>query len=197
MGEIKTEAKLIATEGMTVDYVKQNGSNAQKVAVQIFDADDSGDLKGNEVELFNNCVFKYLPVKRIDDVSADQSLVIYDKELQKNGYGGMITVDKLSYADGLKYSKDKLGYRHIGKKDDDICDDFRRHIGDCYHKRYVGFDKVDCTGHSIDEIKGAEQAWFEKVGNKVEKTIKTFFESIRNKENDDAQILPSGTVVRP
>ena len=83
------ESKLTVTEGMTVDYVKSHGNKAQQIAVKLFDVDNSGDLKGNEVELFNNCVFK------LDN----DKFTIYDKELSKDGHGGKIVFN--GYVDDL------------------------------------------------------------------------------------------------
>ena len=161
---LKNEAKLTITEGMTVKYIKQHGSSAQKLIANLFDTDDSGDFKGNEVKLFNNCDFS---------LKSDE-LVINDKELQAKGYGGVITmyIDKGSNSipgikDGVKfkYGIDEKGYRHIGRTDDYninhvitegpvvlFSEPERHDCFPCYHHSYIGFDNVDC-GYAYGDFK--------------------------------------------
>ena len=61
--EVRTQAKLHIYEGMSVDTVKRNGSDGQKIAVPLFDVDGNGKLEGAEVACMNNCTFELAPNK--------------------------------------------------------------------------------------------------------------------------------------
>lgn len=179
------EAKLIVTEGMKVDYVKQHGNRAQQIAVKLFDADDSGDLKGSEVELFNNCVFKL----------ENDKFTIYDNGLRKDGHGGKIVfnLEKANdYGSGYgyedlgisfsktKYGKDSLGYRHLGEQDE-------YHYGDlCYHKNIASFDEIQFKyGKYPEKMTNAKIPWLEQAGSYVMRKIINSMPKPGNEERMD------------
>lgn len=56
--QIKTQAKLHIYDGISVETVKQQGSDGQKIAVPLFDTDGNGKLEGMEVDRMNRCTFK-------------------------------------------------------------------------------------------------------------------------------------------
>lgn len=176
--------KLTITEGMSVDYVKQHGNKAQQVAARFFDADDSGDFKGNEVELFNSCVFNM----------DEKTFTVYDKELQSEGHGGIIVFNLLkddmynySYEDlqiafeKTKYAKDSSGYRHLGEQDE-------YHYGDlCYHKKLASFDKVEFNfGKYADKLINAKGPWYSRFIDGINTVLnKIPLPTPRNEEREE------------
>ena len=56
--QIKTQAKLHIYDGISVETVKQQGSDGQKIAVPLFDTNGNGKLEGMEVDRMNRCTFK-------------------------------------------------------------------------------------------------------------------------------------------
>ena len=81
---LKLEKKLVIKEGMSVDYVKQYGNAAQKMAATIFDCNKPGNwgdgvYSQREADAFNRCIFKLEKDK----------LTIYDPNMQKNGNRGI------------------------------------------------------------------------------------------------------------
>ena len=56
--QIKTQAKLHIYDGISVETVKQQGSDGQKIAVPLFDTDGNGKLEGREADRMNRCTFK-------------------------------------------------------------------------------------------------------------------------------------------
>ena len=56
--QIKTQAKLHIYDGISVETVKQQGSDGQKIAVPLFDTDGNGKLEGMEVDRMNRCTLK-------------------------------------------------------------------------------------------------------------------------------------------
>ena len=161
---LKTEKKLVITETMSVDYVAQNGNSGQRVLAKFFDADDSGDYTGEEVKLFNNCVFTL----------GENNITIYDKEMQQQGYGGKIVIDASEYgpylfdSSNLKYKKSNLGNKCIGYLS---CEN--TFTGKSFGKE-DGFDEihVDWTGESFVVKKSNSVPWYEKFLEKIIDKIK-------------------------
>lgn len=56
--QIKPQAKLNLYEGISVETVKQQGSDGQKIAVPLFDTDGNGKIEGRELDRMNRCTFK-------------------------------------------------------------------------------------------------------------------------------------------
>ena len=56
--QIKPQAKLNLYEGISVETVKQQGSDGQKIAVPLFDTDGNGKIEGRELNRMNRCTFK-------------------------------------------------------------------------------------------------------------------------------------------
>lgn len=56
--QIKANANLHIYDGISVETVKQQGSDGQKIAVPLFDTDGNGKLEGMEVDRMNRCTFK-------------------------------------------------------------------------------------------------------------------------------------------
>lgn len=56
--QIKPQAKLNLYEGISVETVKQQGSDGQKIAVPLFDTNGNGKIEGMELDRMNRCTFK-------------------------------------------------------------------------------------------------------------------------------------------
>lgn len=56
--QIKLQAKLNLYEGISVEKVKQQGSDGQKIAVPLFDTNGNGKIEGMELDRMNRCTFK-------------------------------------------------------------------------------------------------------------------------------------------
>ena len=56
--QVKPQARTHVYEGISVDTVRKNGSDGQKLAVNLFDTDNNGVLDKREAALMNSCNFK-------------------------------------------------------------------------------------------------------------------------------------------
>lgn len=112
--QVKTQPRVQVYEGMSVEAVKKNGSDGQKLMAPLFDEDGDGKFNKYEAELFNSCNFKVEKGK----------ITIYNR----SGYGTEIT--ELKYDN---YEKDilspdtsgqttnELGYYHFENDKGEEC----------------------------------------------------------------------------
>ena len=144
--QVKPQARVQIYEGMSVETVKRNGSDGQKLMASLFDLDKDGKYDAAEAEAFNNCNFK----------TEKGKITMYNR----SGYGPEDT--ELKYDD---YEKD------IAQNEPDIFN-FKNDKGeDCYFASMGNFIKV-----VIDMIKGKVHVEGGENGalymNNVELTVK-------------------------
>ena len=144
--QVKPQARVQIYEGMSVETVKRNGSDGQKLMASLFDLDKDGKYDAAEAEAFNNCNFK----------TEKGKITMYNR----SGYGPEVT--ELKYDD---YDKD------IAQNEPDIFN-FKNDKGeDCYFASMGNFIKV-----VIDMIKGKVHVEGGENGalymNNVELTVK-------------------------
>lgn len=144
--QVKPQARVQIYEGMSVETVKRNGSDGQKLMAPLFDLDRDGKYDVGEAGLFNSCNF----------TTEKGKITMYNY----SGYGPEVT--ELKYDD---YEKD------IALNEPDIFN-FKNDKGeDCYFASMGNFKKV-----VIDMIKGKVHVEGGKDGalfmNNVELTVK-------------------------
>ena len=96
---IKTQTKVQAYEGISLQTIQQKGSDGQKIMAPLFDVDGNGKLEGNEVKRFNNCIFK----------TEQGKITMYDrsKDFEKKPFVIEITYNKEPFTgnyDGLSFT---------------------------------------------------------------------------------------------
>lgn len=116
--QIKPQAKLNLYEGISVETVKQQGSDGQKIAVPLFDTNGNGKIEGMELDRMNRCTFK----------SEKNKLTIFEnkgenkREVTEINYNnvndlyamhGECALNNLDMFSFGKYTKDgKIAYKH-------------------------------------------------------------------------------------
>lgn len=116
--QIKLQAKLNLYEGISVETVKQQGSDGQKIAVPLFDTNGNGKIEGMELDRMNRCTFK----------SEKNKLTIFEnkgenkREVTEINYNnvndlyamhGECALNNLDMFSFGKYTKDgKIAYKH-------------------------------------------------------------------------------------
>lgn len=134
--QVRAQAKLHIYEGMSVDTVKRDGSDGQKIAVTLFDTDGNGKLEGAEVTRMNNCTFKSEPNK----------LTIWEK--QNDGTKSQLEIKYKNLDELYNTYKDKA-LNLISSFGRNISFSFNKYQkdGQEYCKNYVGF-----VGNSYKKI---------------------------------------------
>ena len=151
--QIKTQAKLHIYDGISVETVKQQGSDGQKIAVPLFDTNGNGKLEGMEVDRMNRCTFKSeknkltifenkgedkQEITEIKYNNTDDLYAMYDEHALNN-------LDMFSFG---KYTKDGVtGYKHYFGS---VANYAKRTIDLIHGKITVEGAKGDLYGRNVD-----------------------------------------------
>ena len=155
--QIKTQAKLHIYNGISVETVKQQGSDGQKIAVPLFDTNGNGKLEGMEADRMNRCTFK----------SEKNKLTIFEnkgkdkREITEIKYNN--TDDLYAMCDG--HALNNLDMFNFGQYTKN---------GEKWFKNYFG-SAANCAKRTIDLIHGkvtVEGAKGDLFGRNIDLTVK-------------------------
>lgn len=155
--QIKTQAKLHIYDGISVETVKQQGSDGQKIAVPLFDTNGNGKLESMEADRMNRCTFK----------SEKNKLTIFENKGEDKQE---ITEIKYNNTDDLyamydEHALNNLDMFSFGKYTKN---------GEKWFKNYFG-SVANCAKRTIDLIHGkvtVEGAKGDLYGRNIDLTVK-------------------------
>lgn len=153
--EVKPQARVKIYEGMSVETVKKNGSEGQKLMAPLFDVNHDGKYDGNEAAAFDSYNFKTekgkITMYNRSECGAEITELIYD-DYEKdilNQYKG----EALNSPDSFTFYNDKGEFCHFGT------------IGD-FAK--VVIDMIKGKVH----VEGGNKGAYNLFANNVELTVK-------------------------